>query len=66
MVDSAWAETALDDLETSAWTKNHEVVGDTDVLEGNVTVSVGSIVEAEDGKHTLDGDTRGGGWDDHD
>jgi len=48
VVDSAWAEASLDDLEASSWTENHKVIGNADVFKRNVTVTMGSIIEAKD------------------
>lgn len=56
MVNTTRTETTLDDFETTARTKDHGILGHSDVLECNVTVTVRSIVVAEDGEHALDGD----------
>jgi hypothetical protein len=57
VVDTARSETALDDFEAAALSKTHIGGWDADVVEENVTMSVWCIVEAHDGKHTVDGDT---------
>jgi hypothetical protein len=57
VVDAAGAETTLDDFESAALAKNHIGSGDAHVLEGDVAVTVGRVVEAHDGQHAVDGDT---------
>jgi hypothetical protein len=66
VVNTSWSEAALDDLESLSWSKNDMVEGYADVVEGDVGVSMGSIVESEYGKHAVDGDAWGGGWDEDD
>lgn len=63
VVDTAGAETTLDDLEAAAFAQDH--VGDwhSHVLECDVAVAMGSIVVAVDGEHALHGHSRGVGGD---
>jgi hypothetical protein len=57
VVDTARAETTLNDFETAAFTKDHVASGNADVLKCNVAVTVGCVVEAHDGQHAVHGDT---------
>lgn len=50
-------ETALDDLEASSLTEHHVRSWNTDVVENDVCVAVGSVVVAVDRQHALDGDS---------
>lgn len=54
MMDTSWAETTLDDLEAAARTKDHVLGRHADIVEGDLTVTVGCIVVAEDREHALD------------
>jgi uncharacterized Zn-binding protein involved in type VI secretion len=63
VVDTSWAETALDDLETAARAEDDLGDGDAHVLEGDVRVSVGGVVVTVHGEHAVDGDALGGGGD---
>lgn len=62
MVNTSRTESALDDLETTAFTKHHVGSWDPYVFEDNVSVSVRSIHVAVDTQHSLDGDTWEAGW----
>lgn len=53
-MDATGAETTLDDFETLALTNDHVGGGDAHVLEGDMTVAVGRVVETHDGEHALD------------
>ena len=66
VVDTAGTETALDDLEAAAWAEDDVVEWHADVVESDVAVTVWGIVVAEDAEHTVDGDTWGVVWDEHD
>jgi hypothetical protein len=57
VVDAARAKTALDDFEATALAKDHIAGRHAHVLKGNMAVAVRCVVEAEDGQHTVDGDT---------
>lgn len=57
VVDSAWAKTALDHLETTSFAEAHVACRYADVFKLDVAVAVGRIVKANDGKHACDGDT---------
>ena len=63
VVDTSWAETALDDLETAAGAEDDLGDWDAHVLEGDVRVSVGGVIVTVHGEHAVDGDTLGGGGD---
>jgi hypothetical protein len=57
-MDAARAETTLDNLETAALTEDHVAGGHAHILKSNVTVTVWGVVEAKNGQHAVDGDTR--------
>ena len=61
MVDSPWAETALDDFEAASFAEDHGRGGDPDVSECDVAVAVRGIVVAIHGEHAVYFDPRGGG-----
>lgn len=56
VVDAAWPETPLDDLEAVALAENEVGGGHPHVGEGDVAVAVGRVVVAEDAEHAVDGD----------
>lgn len=59
VVDTSRPKSALDNFETTAFTK-HEIAGwDADVFEGDVAMSVRSIIVPVDGQHPVDGDSFG-------
>jgi hypothetical protein len=58
VVDAAGAKTTLDDLETAALAEDHVAGGHAHILKSNVAVTVRCVVEAEDGQHAVDSDTR--------
>lgn len=66
MMDSAGAQTSLDNFETAAGTEDDVVERDADVVETDVPVAVGGVVVTEDAKHTVDGYPRRGSWDEDD
>lgn len=66
VVDPAWAEAALDDLEAAAGAEDHTGVWDADVFKGDVAVAVGGVVVAHYREHALDGYAGGVGVDEHD
>jgi hypothetical protein len=61
-MNTSRTQTALDDFESSARAKNHVARWYSNILEGNVTMSVGSIIITVNGQHSLDLDTRSIGW----
>lgn len=63
VVDTSWAETALDDLEAAAGAEDDLGDGDAHVLEGDVRVSVRGVIVTVHGEHAVDGDALGGGGD---
>jgi hypothetical protein len=58
VVDTARAETTLDNLETTALTEDHVAGRHAYILKRNVTVTVGCVVVAEDRQHAVDSDAR--------
>jgi hypothetical protein len=66
VMDTAWTKTTLDDLETPAFTKDQVCDWDADVGEGDFCVTMGSIIVTIHGKHALDLDSWGVGWDKND
>jgi len=66
VVDTAWSQTALDDLEATAGAQNHTAIWYTDVVKTDVAVTVRGVVIAEHGQHAVDGDTGGVRWYEHD
>lgn len=63
VVDTSWAETALDDLETAAGAEDDLGDGDAHVLEGDMRVSVRGVVVTVHGEHAVDCDALGVGGD---
>lgn len=57
VVNTSRPKTALDNLETLAFSENNVILRNANVVECYVTMSVGRIIIAKDTKHTLDGDT---------
>lgn len=57
-MNSARSETSLDDLKATALAQNHVALVDADIFEGQVTMTMGGIVETHHRKHTVDGDAR--------
>jgi hypothetical protein len=57
VVNATRAETTLDDLETTALTEDHVAGRYADVLKGNVSVTMGCVVEAEDRQHAVNSHT---------
>ena len=47
----------MNDLETSTFAEDHVALVHADVFEGDVPVTVRSVVKADDRKHSVDGDT---------
>lgn len=61
VVDAAGAHAALHDFEAAAVAEDDVGGGDADVLEEQVGVAVGGVVEAVDFHHALDGNAGGAG-----
>jgi hypothetical protein len=57
MVNASWAKTALNDLEATARTQNHIACWDANVLECEVAMSMGGIIIAINGEHSVDSNT---------
>jgi hypothetical protein len=66
MVNTTGSETALNNFETSAGSKDDMVGGDADVVEGDVAVTMGGIIVTKDRHHAVDGDSGRIGWHEHD
>lgn len=66
MVNTARAQSALDNLESSALAEDQVLCRHAHVLERDVAVAVGGIVVAVDLEHSLDGDSRKAGRDQDD
>lgn len=54
-MNSAGSETALHDLETASLTEAHVALVHPDVVEADVAMTMGGIIEAHDRKHSVDG-----------
>ncbi len=59
VMDAAGTEAALRDLETAALAEQDVFSGNADVFEQHLGMAVRRVVEAEHGKHLLDGDAGG-------
>ena len=66
VMDSAGAQTALDDFEAASFAEDHVGGRDAYVVEEEVAVAVGGVVEAADGEHAFDGDAGRVGGDEDD
>jgi hypothetical protein len=66
MVDTAWSETTLDDLETATRAKNDVIEGHAYIVEGDVAMAMWGIVVAKNAEHAMDGNTWGIMWDEDD
>lgn len=62
-MDASWPETTLDDLEATAGTEYHVIGGNSNVVEADVAVSVGSVVETDHRERTMNRDARCVNWD---
>ena len=58
MVDTPWAKTTLNNLESPSLAENHVGGWYTDVVEGNVTVAMWGVVITEHRQHAVDSDAR--------
>lgn len=61
VVDTTGSKSALDDLESTALAKDEVADWDADVIEGEVSVSMGSIIVAIYTQHAVDSDALGVG-----
>lgn len=61
VMNTSWAKSTLDDLETTTRAENHVGSWNANVLECEMTVTVRSIVVSVDRQHSVDGDAWGVG-----
>lgn len=58
VMNSSWTKAALNNLETPAHAEDHVFRRNADILKRDVAMSVGRVVVAKNGQHTMNGDSR--------